>query len=521
MKPGLGAAAAGPRDIEDAIAEWLRWMGAVQLWADGRLESEIRAGYAAAAAAMRAAIDRLNQKCMEQGDPALVGGILHLEALNALLGLDEIDPTLGVDPVMAEMRMRIAIDAALPEPFEDGATLEVRAGVVIGDRPADYSMPLEIELSSTTAALARTTGTTDEIGYFTTEVTLEPGHDEAVIETRATHPLTAQLFATHTATSRAEYALSLHVYGEKSVELEAGDVAGLQVTLKKAGEPLPDATVSLAVLGGGSVEPPTVTTDGDGIGAAVYTAPDSSDTVRIIARFSEGSREVADTVTLDVESAGRGKVELDQLRQTWDAIAYAYAGSKDSVDFKNDSNYSVGSLAGTYSPAVEVFDDGGGAAAAGTVTHSSEIVHGDTLTLLVVSVSGSADGEAEVNGGPVGRFGGKSWVWIRFEVLHAPVYDEIIAQGQANGDASVCFELFPLDGEETKRVIIGGPLTEEECPVIADGWLEPGRYTFETQAWVLVGAGGAHVRGWAPSATDSVAYDVVFKIHDARPKAGR
>lgn len=188
MKPGLGAAAAGPRDIEDAIAEWLRWMGAVQLWADGRLESEIRAGYAAAAAAMRAAIDRLNQKCMEQGDPALVGGILHLEALNALLGLDEIDPTLGVDPVMAEMRMRIAIDAALPEPFEDGATLEVRAGVVIGDRPADYSMPLEIELSSTTAALARTTGTTDEIGYFTTEVTLEPGHDEAVIETRATHP---------------------------------------------------------------------------------------------------------------------------------------------------------------------------------------------------------------------------------------------------------------------------------------------------------------------------------------------
>ncbi len=425
VMPGLEAAEAGARDIENALGEWLRWYGAVATWADGYLQSEIELARAAAAAAMRASIDRLNQQCIDRNDPALAGRVVQLAGLSVLLGLDALDPSLDFEAVMADLCMRITIEATLPDPFVDGGTLEVRAGIAIGGHPADYSTPLDIMLSSSTASLTQTYGRTDPTGRFTTEVTLEPGNDEAVIEIRATHPAAAQMTATHTIRSSADYELILHVNGTETDQLDPGGVAWLQVTLSKAGAPLPGATVPLTVRGGGSVEPSSVTTDDAGIAAAVYTAPDSAGSVEIIALFSEGSSQVADTVTIDVTGAGSGNVAVNWVYQRYELVMYAIE-DEEQLTTVRDELRTAGTL--TFTDSLALVD--GQASAVASLTHESEVISNDTPTPLVVTADATIDATVEIPGEHTAAYvDALSWVRVQFEVRDQPAYFEIIARG--------------------------------------------------------------------------------------------
>src|SRR5690606_32906812 len=133
--------------------------------------------------------------------------------------------------------------------------------------------PLDITLQSATADLSRTSGSTGPGGEFTTDVRLRDGYPEVVIDIEVEHPDIAQVRAARRVTARARYRLDLFVDGAKQATLEPEDVAWLSLSLEKAEAPLPGAAITLSVLGGGSVSPASVTTDGAGLGASVYRAP--------------------------------------------------------------------------------------------------------------------------------------------------------------------------------------------------------------------------------------------------------
>lgn len=511
--PGLEAAAAGQREVEEAVAEWIRWLTNLQTWADGHLEPEAARGHAAAAVALRAGIDRLNQRCRDANDVAYVGEILHLAALAALLGADDVDPSLGLDEVFADLCVRVAIEASLPEPFVQGSTLTVRAGLAIGDHPADYETPLDITLTSATANLSRASGMTSSGGEFTSEVDLREGHAEVVVDVEAVHPTTPRLRASHRVTARARYKLELDVGGGKETEIETEDVAWLSVALQKAEAPLSGAAVSLSVLGGGSVEPAAIVTDDAGLGASVYTAPEVGDTVRVVAAFSEGGELVTDTVTIAVIEVPTGRVRIDDVYQAFGASAHATQnGFPPSTEEHNDWISIPGQLAGGYAASAS----SGGASSSGSTTHESSVEQYDADTLLVVQAKatalGSASASRAADAGATLSVG--SDAHVIFEVLDAPVYYEIEASGVTGGGGGSAVELSVLGS--------GQKLLEKYWHAAPDsigdqGWLPPGLYSFDAAGSVSIGAGSNNPDGDS-SASGSLSYEVVFRLLEREPK---
>lgn len=513
VMPGLEAAEAGPRDAEDAIGEWLRWLTNVQLWADGYLEAEIAQGHVAAAAALRAAIDRLNQQCLAQNDPSRADEILHLAALAALIGADEVDPSLDLDAIYADLCVHVAIEATLPDPFVQGGTLTVRAGLAVGDHPARYDTPLDITLSSATADLSRTSGTTDASGELTAEVELRDGYAEVIIDVAAVSSANGRLRASRRVTSRARYELQLFVDGGKRAVLEPGDVAWLSLSLEKAGQGLAGASIPLSVLGGGSVDPASVVTDDAGLGASVYTAPEEGDTVRVVATFTEGGVMLVDTVTIEVIEAQTGRLRIENIYQAYGASAFARQSQfEDDSDSHDQWIATVGSLAGGYA----VSASSGSAGSSGSTTHESNIVYAETDTMLVLTSSGtglaSASANRQQDAGATVSVG--SDAHIVFEVLDAPVYYEVIAHGVTGGGGGSGVELSrarSLSKEFEKYW--------QEAPdsLVASGWIDPGLWSFDAAGSVWIGAGRNNPDGDS-SASGSFSYDVVFRIMKREPK---
>ncbi len=511
--PGLEAATAGSRDVEDAIGEWIRWLTNAQMWADGHLESEIDRGRAAAAAALRAGIDRLNQQCRAQNDPSLADDVLHLAALAAFLGADEIDPALELEAVFADLCVRIVIEATLPDPFVQGSTLNVRAGLAAGDHPARYDTPLDITLQSATADLSRTSGSTGPGGEFTTDVRLRDGYPEVVIDIEVEHPDIAQVRAARRVTARARYRLDLFVDGAKQATLEPEDVAWLSLSLEKAEAPLPGAAITLSVLGGGSVSPASVTTDGAGLGASVYRAPEEADTVRVVASFAEGDEALADTVIIEIIEPKRGRIQIDDVYQAHSAAAYAsQSGSDPRNDVHDDWMATPGWLSGDFFAAAF----SGSASATGNSTHDSMIMPSDRDTLLMFESKGSVNGTVSANRAAQAgaTLAASSEAHVIFDVLDAPVYYEIRARGVTTGGGISSVE---LSAAPTWQKIQIKEWHASQDTLVADGWLEPGKYSFDAGGSVWIGAGVNNPDGDG-DAGGSVSYEVVFRIYDRKPK---
>lgn len=510
--PGLEAAASGQRDVEDAIGEWMRWLTNLQSWADGHLEAEVSRGDAATAVALRAGIDRLNQQCIDRNDASLVDEILHLAALSAFLGADAIDPTLDLDAVFANLCVRIAIEATLPDPFVQGGTLQVRAGFAIGEHPPSYGTALDITLQSTTAHLSRTAGTTEASGEFTAEVELRDGHDEVVIEIEAVHPTNPRMRATERVTSRARYELDLTVEGGKITTIETGDVAILEASLRKAEAPLSNATISLSLLGGGSLDAGSITTDAAGLGASRYTAPDVGDTVRVVASFTEGSEVLMDTVTIEVTEVPKGRIRIDDISRGYTASAGASQGQLPaSVDHHSPMLNETGTLSGSYTASAA----SGSASSNGSTTHESSIIHSDTDTLLVLQSKGASSGTVSANraldSGSTLYVGSDTHIY--FEVLDAPVFFEVTGHGVTEDAGGSGVELSSYSGR--RYVIKDWHSTPDSLDV--SGWLEPGFYRFHAAGSVWIGAGRNNTYG-DDSARGMMSYEVRFLILDREPR---
>ncbi len=502
--PALEAAAAGSGDAEEAVGEWLRWWGNVQTWADGRLESEIEQARATAAEALGTAIDLLNQQCVAQNDLEPVREIFHLVGLAALTGLDELHDGLTRSAVASELCVQVVIEeATLADPFTDGSSLEVRAGLSIGGGAADYGTPLDVTLTSDAASLSPASGATDAEGRFTATVDLDGGETRADIDIEAVLPEFTALAATLTVTAEATLEIEL-LSSDDSLDPE--DVAFVEALVRLGGAPQEGVTVEFTVAeGGGSVEPGSVVTGADGSGAAVYTAPEEPGTVLLVATASEGGQNVADSVEIVVR--GKGQVVVQDAYIAWGIEARARDGGDPMRDGVDQWITTTGPLVGSYDAAASM----GGAVSSGSVSHDSDVAENvDSLTLLLVLGQGESDGTVAAGGGAGATLAGGSDVHVTFVVQGAPVFYRVDAEGQVSGGTTGGVELTIGGAYVFEREWHGAPASLAE-----EGWLEPGTYSLDAAVSVLIGAGS---NGDGPSASGSGWYTLSFVLYSEEPE---
>ena len=520
VMPGLEAAASGTADTEDALSEWLHWSSTVTLWADGQFTGEIGEASAAAVAAVRAEIGRLNQRCAADNDPSLMGEVLRFAGIAALLGFDQEDPALDLAAVVNDLCIQISIDATLPDPFIDGSTLEITAGLSVGGRAPEPGQPLDIVLTSATSHLSRAGGTTDSNGRFTTDVTLRAGESEVIIEIEAIHPEHPLMRSSHTVTADLAYELVLTVNGGKSTEVGPGDEASLGIVLKKAEQPHAGQVAVAIVDGGGSIAPALVMTESDGSGSASFTAPDETDAVLIVATFTEGSRAISDSVTIHVTEVSTSGIVLRSVYQHFRSIAWV----KDAEDYElnevideDDSGLfelnTLGVLDVAYSPAADAYTS----IASGSGQHRSEVWQPASSNVLL-EARGNANAEGSASTGPDIWGGASFWqfsgVTIGFEVLDEPVYYEFTGSFHNYSTAfdSIGEGYARLAGPgETGTVLVYRDHDSGEDSVVASGWLStPGIYQFRAEGHIDLWPWGE--RGSRMEHSGEIAFDFEFRI---------
>ncbi len=517
VMPALEAAVNGTTDTQSALGQWLSWWSNVQLWADGRLETEIDQASSAALDAVRLEIDRLNQRCADNNDPTLMYEILHFAGMAAQFGFDRIDSSLELGAVIENLCVQIAIDATLAEPFEDGSPLQVSAGLSVGGRAPEFGYPIDIMLTSLTTHLSPSGGMVDGDGQFTAEVSLRAGESEVIIEVEAVNAAFPQMRTTKTVRSSAEYELDLTVDGGDEATIETGYPAWLNIALLKAQSPLA-GTVSLTIVeGGGSIEPASVSTDAHGAGASVYMAPDEADTVRIRATYQDGSTTITDEVTIHVVEVPKGRIEVLSVYQAWNMSAGASQTPHPLVwDMLSGHVNTPGQLVGAYSPSAS----SGSASGSGSMHHNSEVKQpSDSTLLLEVHSNGGADGSVSASrqaeaGATVD---GASSVHVVFEVLEARVYYEITAHGSKAGAAGSEVVLSARGTGNNWSDVFKKVWHPAQDSIVQSGWLPPGQYRIDGGGNVFMGAGKNSSDG-LDSASGRMDYVFTFRIFDKEPK---
>lgn len=323
VAPGLVAASSDPDRLEEALGEFARWANAVALWADGLFEAQLEAGRALAAAALRAEVERLNQQCAEQNDPAPVTEILRWVSVAELMGLTTADNGLQVDSVVAGLCLQIEIlEAELPESIgaTGSITLDVRAGLSIGGRSAAFDRPLNVDVDAgSTALVSPPLGATDGSGRFTAQVSLQHEANDAVVDVAVSLPDLFAVRATRRLTAAGGVTLELTGRPGGSgappsdfIEIEAGKDAHLSVTLLKGRGGYAGKEVLLELEGAGSLNTQTVGVDASGTMSAWYTAPASGrGDAFITAKFLADGELLQDRVHVQYDSFEPVDLELD------------------------------------------------------------------------------------------------------------------------------------------------------------------------------------------------------------------
>lgn len=517
VMPALEAATNGVTDTEAALSQWLSWWSNVQLWADGRLEAETDEAYDAALDALRAEMDRLNQRCADNNDPTLMYEILHFAGMAAQFGFDRVDSSLELDAVIENLCVQLALEAVLPEPFEDGGTLEITAGISVGGRAPEFGFPVDITLTSLTTNLSPASGTVDGNGRFTSTVSLRDGESQVIVDVEAVNAAFPMMRTSKTVTASVDYELDLTVDGGDQTTIETGEHAWLNVFVQKAQAPV-SGTVTLAIVdGSGSIEPASVQTDAHGVGSAVYMAPDDPDTVRVRATYSDGGRTLTDSVTIYVKGTPRGHIDVQSIYQAWYMSANALAPNVPSVfDALNGNTSSAGTLVGAYTASASV----GGASGSGGMHHSSEVkLPSDSTLLLEVHSNGGAEGTVsasrQAETGAV--VDGASGAHVFFEVLEAPVYYEITAHGHTSGAAGSEVVLSTRGAGNNWNNVFRKAWHAAPDSLVESGWIPPGVYRFDGGGNVMMGAGKNNSNG-DNSASGSMSYVYTFRIYDREPK---
>jgi hypothetical protein len=143
VRPGL-VAAAGADPVGPAIdryAVWRQWVMTgrgfstnVQAQLRANLGSELVEAAILAAEAIRAGINRANQRCVANTDLRQAVTVLRLQRRASNLDLDDEHPDLRLQPVKDGLCVKVKIETEFPSTLQIGqtGTLRVRAGYTLG-----------------------------------------------------------------------------------------------------------------------------------------------------------------------------------------------------------------------------------------------------------------------------------------------------------------------------------------------------------------------------------------------------
>lgn len=342
VAPGL---ASGSGSAEAAIAAFLKWWGnASLLGVDELLGGRIEAGMAAVANLIGSEIDRLNAQCRSNNDPSVVPEILSMASTAALLGLDTPGSGLDYASVLADLCQQLVIHSvSFPDTVEAGqpATLEVVAGLAIGNNPPTGTRPVEVSVSAGgSASIAPQVGMVGADGRFNATVTAISGQKKVTLEIMA-RALDLPLPSVQKQVEAVVKQEIVVTISPETAEIKTGGELAFTATVEGAD----DDHVTWSATGG------FITREG------FYTAPNEPGTYLVTATSQEDPNASA---TAEVEVVpGSMVTPMLHHRNIWSSRATVYAGQQihhvpedqlfDSYSISTSSSGGFASLSGDYS----------------------------------------------------------------------------------------------------------------------------------------------------------------------------
>lgn len=323
LVPALEEAAKDPKKLEAAVAQFNRWGSNRSFWADGWLEDETMAARDLVADAISAHIERLNASCSTQNDTGPVAEILAWSARAVSLGLATPENGLGVDDVVENLCLQVRIlETTFPDTIGRFATetLELRAGVVIGDRAPSFDTELEVTLDhGGTASVGPSHGVTNPDGHFSAEVSLVQESSRVRIEVEVAYPGIPQVSAVQEVSAWGEVQLFMDVrpegssgVGSDEVDLDPGGVGVLTITALQGRGAYLGRPITLSVDGDGTVDKAELHVDQtQGQATARYTAPGGTGEDIVRATLIDGGKTLRDSVIVRYEPFEPVDLELD------------------------------------------------------------------------------------------------------------------------------------------------------------------------------------------------------------------
>lgn len=345
VKPALEGAQTDEA-LEAALSGFAQWQALV-VQTDFQLHiggapllnlNERRQGRHASIVALRAAIDRVNDRTRTQQDWTLATGVLHWNALAQNLGVDTEEagdppgPSLSLAAIAERLAVRIIVEeATLPQTIADpnaSFDLVVRAylgivsvtGVVLREV---RDVPITVVADLLGAAPEDSEGETDpaDQGSFRKTLTLAADSTHVAGTVTLTFP-PVQVPIQTVRQMRADGAVRLTWLGPDSVDVSS--TSQLTVKVEKGRGLVRLRNVTIQRDGGGSVTPASGLTDGDGKLALVFQAPSSPGSTVLTASFQDADHPLQPVVQAShTISVGGSSPHVGSYSGTHDGVAIA------------------------------------------------------------------------------------------------------------------------------------------------------------------------------------------------------
>lgn len=308
VKPALEGAQTDEA-LEAALSGFAQWQALV-VQTDFQLHiggapllnlSERQQGRHAVITALRAAVDRVNERTRAQQDWTVAIGVLHWNSLAQNLGVDVEEagdppgPALSLDAIADRLAVRVILEeATLPSTLSDpNASFDLVVRAYLGIVSANGAVlrevrdvPITVVADLLGASPEDSEGETDPAnqGTFRKSLTLAAGSTDVAGTVTCTFP-PVQVPIQTVRQMRADGAVRLTWSGPGSVDVNSSSTLTLKVEKGRGLARLRRATVRRD--GGGTVTPESGLTDGDGLLSIGFQAPSAPGSTLLTASFED------------------------------------------------------------------------------------------------------------------------------------------------------------------------------------------------------------------------------------------
>jgi hypothetical protein len=503
IKPALSATPTGTA-LTSAFGEWAEWRELIlidyytAIGAVSSLTATFSEGQSLAAAALKAEVGVLNQRCITNEDLASAAKVFFWQQKANGTGLATVANGLDLATIKNGLCVKLDVQQTqFPSSVQQGtaATLLVKAGVRFGSGGVVYTKPLQVTVAATGATPASSNKTTDQSGTATFDLTP-----------------TAAGSAVHLAVRVALVTEALDTYGLSKDESIDRQTANFGITITPTAailNPGAQATFTATITGAGNTGVTWTFTGGTvaGSGTTVtYTAGQASGQFSITARSLADPTKTA-TATIHVVAPASG-ISIERLQRSVRA-EMQFATNGTHVPGCSDPKFLEGIVPPMLMTAVATCGATGGSSRTGTATSTlSTAISGGSGSSANMSVSFAGSNDVTASSNPIDTHLSHTnatalsptLATVTFDVLSGAVPYSVTGTASGTGAAASRQEcarvqvqlLGPgVDRREDTGVVCSGATPPVKPPLNLNwtGSLAPGRYTFFVYSEAIAYAG--------------------------------